>query len=302
MYTELPHDIIRRSIEFALHHATTHNRKARRRNITMERTKGGHIMFGKTKSDPYDKTSLTLSFAQILEISIFDVENAYFQSLNTTLKQIIGIPMGSPGSPSYAICVCMYYEHQFHASMHDYNIITRTNPTTTYFRAQRYIDDLFAIFPYDKTDTTSFIHAKIRKHILSIAYHHNMKLKEELTTSKFTFLEGTLNQISDTKIQVQHNNKNYTHLRKTGNLKFLTTKHADSFMSNSDKTNNFLGALHRIRDASESRKQAILDTVKMIHVYDHLGYELRHYISALTKIYKKTQEPHWRRLRRAISK
>ena len=155
-------------------------------------------MLGKTKSDPYDKTSLTLSFAQILEMSIFDVENAYFQSLNTTLKQIIGIPMGSPGSPSYAICVCMYInEHQFHASMHDYttlyNIITRTNPTTTYFCAQRYIDDLFAISPHDKTDTTSFIHAKIRKHILSIlsiAFHHNMKLKEELTTSKFTFLEG----------------------------------------------------------------------------------------------------------------
>ena len=86
-------------------------------------------------------------------------------------------------------------------------------------------------------------------------------------------------------------------------MTFLQSSHtADSFMSNNDKTNNFLGALHRIRDASESRKQAILDTVKMIHVYDHLGYELRHYISALTKLYKKTEEPHWRRLRRAISK
>ena len=72
-------------------------------------------------------------------------------------------------------------------------------------------------------------------------------------------------------------------------------------MSNNDKANNFLGALHRIRDAAESPQQATLDTLEMIEIYEHLGYQIPHYKKALTKIYQKTKEPHWRHLRRAIT-
>ena len=300
MCSELPHDVIKNAIDFTLNHAATHNRQARRRAITMERQKGGDIVFGSSR-DPYNMSTSILTFNEIRRISTFDIEHAHFHTLGTIHRQTLGIPMGSPGSPSYAICVCMYFEHQFHQSIYDINIIHRTNPNKLFLRAQRYIDDLMAILAYDVNDIESYIRACIRRKALSLAYHENMLLKAELTNGPFAFLEGTLEQTANQQIDVRHNNKNYQHLMKTGALRLLTIKHADSFMSEQDKSNNFLNALHRIKDTSGTTTQLIKDSLEMMFIYISLGYTKSHFTKALTKIWRKTEEPVWRHLRRVLT-
>ena len=145
-----------------------------------------------------------------------------------------------------------------------------------------------AILAYDVNDIESYIRACIRRKALSLAYHENMLLKAELTNGPFAFLEGTLEQTANQQIDVRHNNKNYQHLMKTGALRLLTIKHADSFMSEQDKSNNFLNALHRIKDTSGTTTQLIKDSLEMMFIYISLGYTKSHFTKALTKIWRKT--------------
>ena len=118
MYTELPHDVILDAIRFALQHCRDTNRRARRRALTFELRTRGTISFGKTCTSD-STTHACLTFEQIYKICRFDVTHATFSTLGQCVRQILGVPMGSPGSPAYAICLCMFYEHKFHQSLYD---------------------------------------------------------------------------------------------------------------------------------------------------------------------------------------
>ena len=62
----------------------------------------------------------------------WDVANIYFTLGDKTVRQTMGIPMGSPCSPALAVAVCMHAEHRF-AEMH---------PEVVVHYGFRYIDDL----------------------------------------------------------------------------------------------------------------------------------------------------------------
>ena len=68
----------------------------------------------------------------ILAIAIFIMEYAFFEINGEILRQIFGIPLGSPLSPALSHCVLIYYEHQFMASIRDHRL----------FMDLRYIDDV----------------------------------------------------------------------------------------------------------------------------------------------------------------
>ena len=144
--------------------------------------------------------------------STFDIHNAYFKCFGTILKQIVGVPMGSPGSPAYAICICMYYEHLFHLKMAQINQTTNNQYNhTNICQGFRYIDDLFAFFAYDKHDKKSFKIAQSIKNILANhTYHPNMTLKEEKhINNSFDFLETTISYKGNTTFDIKHKDKNF---------------------------------------------------------------------------------------------
>ena len=72
------------------------------------------------------------SLDNIEEIVKWDVANIYFTLGDKTVRQTMGIPMGSPCSPALAVAVCMHAEHRF-AGMH---------PEVVVHYGFRYIDDL----------------------------------------------------------------------------------------------------------------------------------------------------------------
>ena len=88
--------------------------------------------------------------------------------------------MGSPGSPAYAICICMYYEHQFHTSIYDYlHLINSPSPEQT-FRFMRYVDDVLGVVAWDSRRPETKALARLIIHTLATqTYHPNMLLKEE---------------------------------------------------------------------------------------------------------------------------
>ena len=76
-----------------------------------------------------------LTLDQIKAIAFFDIDNSYMKFRNYILKQIIGIPMGSPLSPILATLYCSRAEHFF--------INTLTNDLC--IKGIRYIDDLLLL-------------------------------------------------------------------------------------------------------------------------------------------------------------
>ena len=96
MYTELPHDQIMNSIRWLIdqakltklgRHNCIHIQKSGRNGVTFQRSGG----------------SFAITFSQLLVFAEFDLKNVFFTLGKNILKQIIGIPMGSPLSPSLAI-------------------------------------------------------------------------------------------------------------------------------------------------------------------------------------------------------
>ena len=90
--------------------------------------------------------SIPITFDQLLMFAQFDLDNVFFTLGKNILKQIIGIPMGSPLSPSLAIIICAYSEHKFLTSIHSFK----------YFTAVRYMDDVHAciiITPFSQEQT-----------------------------------------------------------------------------------------------------------------------------------------------------
>ena len=97
--------------------------------------------------------------------------------------------MGSPGSPAYAICLCMFYEHKFNQSLYGCTWVTGCR-TSAMIRAVRYIDDVLAIVAWDASVPSSKAYAKAITSCLAVAYHENMDLKEEAITHEIPFLQG----------------------------------------------------------------------------------------------------------------
>lgn len=116
MYTELPHEDILKASQFILKRC---KQKTRRSHVTIEKRKQGDTNIGKsviTKS-----THVCFSFNEIENICKFDLQNIHFKSNGQILQQIKGVPMGSPCSPTLAICVCAYYEHLLSQQLKEYS-------------------------------------------------------------------------------------------------------------------------------------------------------------------------------------
>ena len=81
--------------------------------------------------------------------------------------------MVSPGSPAYAICLCMCYEHKFNKYLYDCRYVIAGCRTSAMIRAIRYIDDVLAIVAWDASDPSSKAYAKAVTTCLAVAYHKN---------------------------------------------------------------------------------------------------------------------------------
>ena len=206
--------------------------------------------------------------------------------------------MGSPGSPSYAICICMYYmyEHQFYHSIYDIQKISTILPTNALIiRAKRYIDDVLTFVAYDNTNPATLAIAKIFINALKYAYHPNMKFKDvPVVDNKTLFLETQVSIHSNNHIDVLHYDKNYEHLSTYSKQKTLSTINAHSFSPLSQPRNNILNTLHRIHQNSSNNYNIFIATFKYMSTLFTHNYTFSHFFSALNRIGRTTNNPIWK--------
>ena len=301
MFTNLPHEEIIKAIDFIISRAAA-SRRGRRKFVRVERRPRGTVEFG--KADPHLLSQfITLSFQEVRDICVTDIHSCYFKSLGIYILQIVGVPMGSPGSSNLAIAHCAYAEHQFSSSIRDFLPLMgyRHSTSTKLFRFMRYVDDVLGVVAYDCRSHHSLEAACAILHFLKHhAYHKNLILKEEPTEGWFAFLEAKLCIPHAGPFHIQFNNKNLPSFADTGKLKFLRIQNRASFMSKRDATTRISGALHRLRRTALRPHARVANTLEMALVYAAQGYPLHLFGDALDNMSKKLNEPIWTALRTVI--
>ena len=211
------------------------------------------------------------------------------------LKQIVGVPMGSPGSPAYAICICMYFEHQFHSSIYDFLRLYNVHDPERNFRFMRYVDDVFGVVTWDaRRPHTRALARLVILHLQNCTYHPNMLLKEEPSHGWFPFLEALINFPATGDMRIQFHCKNFVPIRETGLPKIYTIQHRTSFMSRSSAITKVLGALHRLRRTVEEPALVVVNTLQLAVVYRQQGYSAGIFAAALGRLQQRFPEgPIW---------
>ena len=104
------------------------------RAICIMRKGRGGVRWGRS----YDAcNATTMALDELYHIIQWDLDHEVFALGNMVLRQLFGIGMGAPTSPSLAILVCAHCEHEFFASVYD-----ACHFTPQLVAGTRYIDDV----------------------------------------------------------------------------------------------------------------------------------------------------------------
>ena len=192
MFTNLPHLEILKAIDFIIAACRSTRRvDAAAPSALHLSDPHGSVEFG--KANRLLPQFVTLSFNDVRDSCRTDITTCYFSTFGIFVKQKLGVPMGSPGSTSFAIAYCAYAEHRFDSFMHDYLHLRHAHRAGRLYRFMRYVDDIFGIIAYDMRSPVSQDLANlITHHMTNTTFHPNLRLETEPTANWFPFLEALL--------------------------------------------------------------------------------------------------------------
>jgi hypothetical protein len=239
MYTELPHDVIIKAVNWLIGNFT---KSSVRKNGFIIISKDLKTAEFKRKAQ---KGKFSINMQEIYAITVLSITNAFLRfGKSTILRQILGIAMGSPDSPMLAVIVCAFTEFTFYQSI---------DISRHFFGAMRYMDDVYALQILDGTDASFENLAKATFTTLTKSYAKGLVLKEEnQENGKATFLEAII-FMEDSQICLAHYNKNSEAILHSGHqaiARFLSVKRSWCHMSSMKSM--ILGALLKLPNLSNS--------------------------------------------------
>ena len=237
---------------------------------------------------------MTITFKQLLRFVQFDLSNVFFTLGDTVLKQINGIPMGSPNSPALAIIVCAHAEHLFACSITDF----------AHYFAKRYMDDIHLTVFYPVADR----HASSLAHnfLSDFASIYPSSLTLEHTGSGSTdFLESTISypdystpeclSLPSSSMFCRYFIKNGPSLT-SPILKFSRLQHFASYRSLSHRRGSLVGTLLRITThscSSPSLAPMFLSTLLLLGELHKLDFPARFLHKTISRLSLAHPHPIW---------
>jgi hypothetical protein len=186
MYTALPHTTIIEAVRWLI---AKYSKKYGEYVSVLKSGRNGGTMEKKRS-----KKWWTIQLNQLDLIVRFILDNSIFKMGKLQLLQAIGIPMGSPSSPSLAILVCSYTEYQVQKTLGSDN---------RYIHGLRYMDDLWLAILAPKNHSRLL---ELRNKLYS-QYNKHLRIEVMEKGHKTKFLDKT----------ITWNGKfNQRHLSKTG--------------------------------------------------------------------------------------
>ena len=276
MYTELPHDQIMNSLRWLIQqtkmtkfgrHNRIHIQKTGRNGVTFQRSGG----------------SFAITFEQLLVYAKFDLDNVFFTLGKTILKQTLGIPMGSPLSPSLAIIICAYSEHKFLTSIHSFK----------YFTAVRYMDDVHAciiITPIsiEQKQACLLIIEEMEK------IYPDTLILEKTGEGSTDFLESTITYTkTDVSVRYFSKNKETIQLKSASKLKFYRFQPILSFRPQKQIKGTLIGAFLRLIYHSQDMTTAFHSSLELMMELLLLGYTLIIFKQVIQRLLRSHPHPVW---------
>ena len=282
LFTELPHEEIEKAIFWTLQKVQSMKRCRGRHSVTINFKDKHSSRIGPSYDD---NSTINISFRKIYAICKFDMNNAYFHIKNYILKQIFGIPQGSPLSPILAQCLLMYYESQFLNSIYD----------NTYFFGMRYFDDLRLISVAYRSSQIRRSEEMIEKFISGLP--PSLILEPEFCDKGFSFLECTIS-IKPSGYMMIYMSKNYLHYQKYGKLKFFSLQNYYSYHGNREliASNNLKTKFTAIINYCNSEQAIFSSVLSWFQDFLEANYPANVLISVLKHFYFCTKSLVWKAL------
>jgi len=167
----------------------------------------------------------------------FDLNNACFSLGKIVLRQMIGIPMGSPISPSLAILSCARQEHFVKQSL---------GSDVRYIHGMRYIDDSWIALIYPRDSMARMF--QLRQKYFE-CYNPALKVEIEGKGERVKFLDKWIIWNGKKFIQ-QHRGKNWESMMEDGKRKFFNVIPVESYNSMTQKKGLIMGILSRVNSNS----------------------------------------------------
>ena len=188
----------------------------------------------------------------------------------------------------------MFYKNILNKHIHTLKTAF-TNKHNQVCKGFRYVDDLFILFAYDKTNPITYEFAKLMRLLLcKHTYHPNMLLKtEQMIDNSIPFLETKITYNGGTSFDIIHHDKNFQSLYTKNKLTKVKTIHANSFSPKTQKSNIILNTLHRINTNCSSDYLTLKATLQHFFTSQHFGYKRTHFKKALNNIAICTNNDLW---------
>jgi hypothetical protein len=280
MYTSLDHDSIKTALTWIISKTKL---VTRRHAVSVPITKHfGEPSFANGTMNP--DTHKILTFNDISNMVLFDLDNTCFSISETILQQHTGISMGSPLSPALAIIVCAYYEEQLWKSQ-------IANPAAKKTMMVRYMDDTFMMTAHNNTRAQKR-QVNLLQRAMKTAYHEKMTMEVEPLETGYKFLESEIH-VHDS-ITLKFFDKNATHLKEHNEQKFYQYQHFSSFSPRRQKQATVTSTLYRIDRFTTTKEHLHESIATTVHQFLHLQYPLRMLIQCIQRMSVNAQsQDHW---------
>jgi len=275
MYMMLPLEEQFQAVEWLLEMTIPERRE---KFVTVRRRGREGARFGRS----YNKNTFTeIKMTEILEVVKFDTGNCFFRIDDIILKQVWGVPMGSPMSPIIAILVCARREHYCLQGLQRERMMVR---------AFRYVDDMLIIIKFKKGKRYRTEQTAVK---IMNCYHRSMEMSVEKYDKTVEFLEYTLT-VTKNSVEMKHLCKNEEQFMKDGTLKYMKLPEATSFTPWRQKLGVIIGTFCRIQRHCSNVKTLALAIEQTCTEMKICKYSKRLLYEALERMYHKTGDAIWR--------
>jgi hypothetical protein len=242
---------------------------------------------------------LTMDTKCIKLLLQFDIENCYYRVADGIVRQVYGVPMGSPPSPPVAATVCAFYEHPFCETELPQTLMECCDPRDEVIGC-RFADDKIDFFVM--TADTAHLADDLFDHISTI-YHDSMVMEEtELDDTCFKFLGYDVHIASDGRhIDLSLHNPNLATVSANLPQKKARFPRADAPSSVDSKRSTAIGALISASRAASTDDLFFKSSKTLIREFISLGYTKTFLRTAAQKAMTKEQNTRrWHMLRKTL--
>jgi hypothetical protein len=198
--------------------------------------------------------------------------------------QTLGIGIGSTGSPSQCMALCMFCEKHFQDSIRDY---------CSFFVLLRFFDDVRAwLFLNKRNPQQEALGKALLELYAKSCYHESMVLIPEQQHEKcIKFLETVITLEGKHKFTCHFYSKNFDHILNHGKPKIWSGQDAYSWGNDKRRQKNtLLGRLVLIDRVSTSNFEIIKGYTHLLIHYMFLGFKQKAFLGALKMMEIKTSK------------